>query len=108
MVGSTDDVSGSTTVAGMTVAAVPVVVHTAVHMAAVRCGCVHDAMHPRPLETGKRPTSTFDLTSPIDISAAPAADSSTQQICWVRTYAGGRPSFPPSASTTAVHDPEFA
>lgn len=68
VVGSTSDVSGSMQITGTTVSAV----HVVVDMAAVRCGCVHDAMYPRLLETGKYPTATFDLSSPIDLSAVPS------------------------------------
>ena len=67
VVGSTSDVSGSMQITGTTVTAVRVVVD----MAAVRCGCVHDAMYPRLLETGRYPTATFNLSSPIDLGAVP-------------------------------------
>jgi polyisoprenoid-binding protein YceI len=67
VVGSTSDVSGSLQVTGMTVTSA----HIVVNMASVNCGCVHDVMYRQLLQTSSTPNATFDLTSPIDITAIP-------------------------------------
>ena len=41
-------------------------------MQTVTCNCVHDSKYHEMLETDKYPTSTFDLTNPIDLGAMPA------------------------------------
>jgi polyisoprenoid-binding protein YceI len=68
VVGSTTAVTGSMAVAGGRVTTVQVVVD----MRSVRCGCVHDQKYLDLLDTDRFPTSTFVLTTPIDLGALPA------------------------------------
>ena len=68
VVGATDQVSGSMQITGSVVEAV----HVVVDMASVRCNCTHDEKYQDMLDTDQYPTSTFDLTSPIPLSAIPA------------------------------------
>src|SRR5690242_3084155 len=66
-------------------------------------------------ECGLRPRATnlSILVAPgsstrADTSCVCSPSISTQQTCWFRTYAGGRPNRPPIPSTTDVQDPELA
>ena len=67
VVGSTSDVTGSMDVVGTTVQAATAVVN----MQSVRCGCVHDSKYHDLLDTDVHPTSTFELTTPIDLARIP-------------------------------------
>ncbi len=68
VVGSTDQVTGSMTIAGQTVRAAKVVVD----MRSVRCGCVHDTKYNDLLDTQHYPTSQFVLSTPIPLGSIPA------------------------------------
>jgi polyisoprenoid-binding protein YceI len=68
VVGSTDQLSGSMQITGNVVEAARVVVD----MRTISCGCVHDGKYQDMLDTDRYPTSTFELTSPIPLSAIPA------------------------------------
>jgi polyisoprenoid-binding protein YceI len=68
VVGRTQQVTGSMTIAGQTVTATKVVVD----MRSVRCGCVHDQKYQDLLDTQQYPTSQFVLTTPIPIASIPA------------------------------------
>ena len=67
VVGSTPDVSGAATIANASVTAAKVVVN----MQTVTCNCQHDQKYHEMLETDKYPTSTFELTHPIQLSTIP-------------------------------------
>lgn len=67
VVGSTDDVSGQMEVGGGHVTSAKVTVD----MRSVRCGCVHDDKYQDLLDTDRYPTSTFELTTPIDLGVVP-------------------------------------
>jgi polyisoprenoid-binding protein YceI len=68
VVGTTPDVTGTMTIDDTSVSAVNIVVN----MQTVTCDCVHDAKYHEMLETDKYPTSTFELTSPIQLATTPA------------------------------------
>jgi polyisoprenoid-binding protein YceI len=77
VVGRTDQVTGSMQIDGLRVSAVQVVVD----MRSVRCGCVHDQKYQDLLETDRFPTSTFELTTPIDLARVPLqAEVSQYQV----------------------------
>jgi len=62
----------------------------------------------RPCATNRSIRVAPGSSTRAETSSAWPSLISTQQICWLRTYAGGRPNFPPMASTTEVQDPELA
>ena len=68
VVGRTQQVTGTMTIARQVVTAVRVVVD----MRSVRCSCVHDQKYQELLDTQHYPTSQFDLTTPIPITSIPA------------------------------------
>ncbi|HZN14157.1 MAG TPA: YceI family protein [Acidimicrobiales bacterium] len=67
VVGSTPDVTGSMKIAGTTVTEARVVVN----MQTVTCHCMHDSKYRDLLDVDVYPTSTFNLTQPIALSAIP-------------------------------------
>jgi polyisoprenoid-binding protein YceI len=67
VVGSTDKVTGQMEVGGRRVTSAKVTVD----MRSVRCGCVHDDKYQDLLDTDRYPTSTFELTTPIDLGDVP-------------------------------------
>ena len=68
VVGRTQQVRGTMTIARQVVTAT----HVVVDMRSVRCGCVHDQKYQELLDTQHHPTSEFDLTTPIPIASIPA------------------------------------
>ncbi|WP_069163351.1 YceI family protein [Nocardia altamirensis] len=69
VIGRTYDVSGSIQVDGLTITSA----NMTVNMQTANCDCMHDPAYHQMLETGKFPTSSFVLTSPIVFPSVPTA-----------------------------------
>jgi polyisoprenoid-binding protein YceI len=67
VVGTTPDVTGTMTIVDKTVTAVKIVVN----MQTVACKCQHDSKYHDMLDTDVYPTSTFELTKPIELASIP-------------------------------------
>lgn len=67
VVGTTPDVTGTMTIVDKTVTAVTIVVN----MQTVSCKCQHDSKYHDMLDTDVYPTSTFELTRPIELASVP-------------------------------------